>query len=93
MLAAWNHGVWGDVIACMAPDSDCVSCQVSTIRAAARNFSAATPAGHAGECVYLDILPGHTEGLTANTIFPLYLICVDAYSRYVQVYGLENKSI
>ena len=37
LLAASEHGVWGDTAICMGPQSECIHCDISTIRASSRN--------------------------------------------------------
>jgi hypothetical protein len=68
LLAASEHDVWADTLVRMGPEQECVSCNISTIRAAARNKEPHTKGMYPGEYVFLDILHPVTKvGLTPDT--------------------------
>jgi hypothetical protein len=93
LLAASKHGIWANTVIHMGPEQDCISCNISTICATNRNKESHTGGTYAGEFVFMDILyPTVAIGLTTGTTFPLYLILVDAYSRYACIYWLTDKS-
>jgi transposase InsO family protein len=93
LLAAGEHNLWADVTVRMSPESGCLSCGISTIRATARNKEQHTGASAPGEYVFMDILhPITATGLTPNTSYAFYLILVDTFSRYTCMYGLPDKS-
>jgi hypothetical protein len=93
LLAADEHGVWHDTRIRMEPETDCVTCQIATIRATARNKNPHTHAGHPGAMVLMDILPCKSNpGLTPRTSHAYCLVLVDSYSRFSVIYGLQNKS-
>ncbi len=93
LLAASDHAVWADTIVRMGPEQECVSCDVSTIRATARNKEPHTKGMYPGEHVFLEILHPITKiGLTADTTCTFYLILVGAYSRYTCIYGMPDKT-
>ena len=92
-MAADKHGVWKDTRICMEPEHDCVTCQIATIRATARNKHPYTPAGHPGATVFMDILPCKSSpGLTPKASYAHCLILVDAFSRFSVIYGLRHKN-
>jgi transposase InsO family protein len=77
----------------MGPEQECVSCNISTIRATARNKDPHTKGMYPGEHVFLDILhPVTRVGLTADITYAFHLILVDAYSRYACIYGMSDKT-
>jgi len=77
----------------MEPENDCVTCQIATIRATARNKHPHTPASHPGATVFLDILPCKSSpGITPRTTHSHCLILVDSFSRFSVIYGLSNKT-
>jgi hypothetical protein len=77
----------------MEPETDCITCQIATIRATARNKHPHTPGGHPGATVFMDILPCKSSpGLTPRTSHAYCLLLVDSFSRFSVVYGLRNKS-
>jgi hypothetical protein len=91
--AASACDVWDNTVVFMGPEQDCVSCDVSTIRATARNKDPHTGGTYPGEHVFMGILHAILKpGLRADITFPFYLILVDAYSRYTCIYGLPKKS-
>jgi len=93
LLAADEHGVWQDTRIRMEPENDCVTCQIATIRATARNKHPHTPAGHPGATVFMDILPCKSSlGLTPKASYAHCLILVDAFSRFSVIYGLRHKT-
>jgi hypothetical protein len=70
----------------MGPEQECVSCDISTLRATNRNKESHTGGTYAGEYVFMDMLhPIVAIGLTKGTTFPFYLILVDAC-----IYGLSD---
>jgi transposase InsO family protein len=94
LLAASEHEVWADTLIRMSPEQECVSCNISTIRASARSKDPHTKGLHAGEYVFMDIIhPVSKLGLTDDSTYPFYLILVDAYSRYVCLYGMRDKTM
>ena len=77
----------------MGPEQECVSCNISTIQATARNKDPHTKGMYPGEHVFLDILhPVTRVGLTADITYAFHLILVDAYSRYACIYGMSDKT-
>ncbi len=83
LLAADEYRVWHDTWIRMDPETDCVTCQIATIRATSRNKNPRTPAGHPGAIVFMDILPCKSSpGLTPRTSHAYCLILVDSYSRF-----------
>jgi hypothetical protein len=85
--------MWADTVVCMGTEDECISCEISTARASARNKEAYTGGQYPGEYVFMDIL--HlvvSVGITRTSTFPFYLILVDAYSCYSSIYGLPTKS-
>jgi len=77
----------------MGTEDECISCEISTARALARNKEPHTGGQYPGEYVFLDILhPVVSAGLTKTSTFPFYLLIVDVYSRYANIYGLPTKS-
>ncbi len=77
----------------MSPEVGCLSCGISTIRATAHQKEPHTGASRPGEHIFLDILhPLVPVGLTPSTTYAFYLILVDAYSRYVCIYGMLDKT-
>jgi hypothetical protein len=58
----------------MGPEEECISCNISTIRALNRNKEPHTGGTYPGEYVFLDILhPVVATGLTKESTFPFYL--------------------
>ena len=85
--------VWNDLTIRMSPDSDCISCRISTIKATARIKHQSTPVTKPGQVIYVDILPPvSAESLTPKSHFPALLILVDAFSRFTRIIGMPNKS-
>jgi len=81
-----------DTAVCMGTDVECISCD--TARASARNKETHTVGQYPGEYVFMDILyPVVSVGLTKTSTFPFYFILVNAYSRYLSIYGLPTKSL
>jgi transposase InsO family protein len=77
----------------MSPEQECISCNISTIPASARNKEPRTKGMHAGEYVFMDIIhPVSNLGLTGDSMYPFYLILVDVYSRYICLYGMRDKT-
>jgi hypothetical protein len=77
----------------MSPDSDCISCRISTIKATARIKHQSTPLTKPGQVIYVDILPPvSAESLTPKSHFLALLILVDAFSRFTRIIGMPNKS-
>jgi hypothetical protein len=77
----------------MSPETGCLSCGISMIRSSARNKEPHTGASGPGKYVFMDILhPITASGLTPNTSYAFYLILVDAFSRYMCLYGLPDKT-
>jgi transposase InsO family protein len=77
----------------MEPETDCVSCQIATIRTANKNKHPHTPASHPSATVFMDILHCKSSpGLTPRTSHAFCLILVDAFSRFTVIYGVPNKS-
>jgi transposase InsO family protein len=93
LLAASSAEVWNDLSIRMSPDSDCISCRISTMKATARIKHPSTPVSKPGQVIYLDILPAASDdSLTPKSYFPALLILVDAFSRFTRVIGMSNKS-
>jgi hypothetical protein len=89
LLAASDNEVWADTVVCIYPEQDCVSCNVSTVRASASNKEPHTKGLYPGEYVFMDILhPVTKTGLTSDSTYAFYFILVDVYSWY----GMSNKS-
>jgi len=86
--------VWADTVVCRGADQDCISCNIATIRASSKNKSAHTGASYPGEFIFLDILHHIVPvARTKNTTFAFYLIIVDAFSRYVCIYGIPKRTL
>jgi hypothetical protein len=95
LLAANEHRLWKDTntIIRMAPETGCLSCGIATARAAVCNKEHHSGADYPGKYMFLDIQhPITSAGLTPKSTYKLYLIVVDAYSRFVRFYGLPDKS-
>jgi transposase InsO family protein len=93
LLAVDEHNVWHDTRIWMEPETDCVSCQIATIRTANKNKHPHTPASHPSATVFMDILHCKSSpGLTPRTSHAFCLILVDAFSRFTVIYGVPNKS-
>jgi hypothetical protein len=93
LLAASSDKVWNDLTIRMSPDSDCISCRISTIKATARIKHQFTPVTKPGQVIYDDILPPvSAESLAPKSHFPALLILVDAFSRFTRIIGMPNKS-
>jgi uncharacterized protein YdcH (DUF465 family) len=93
LLAANEHNLWEDSTIRMTGETGCLMCGIATIRSRARNKEAHSGATRAGEYLFLDIQhPLVKAGLTISTSYAFYLLIVDAYSRYVKLYGLPKKS-
>ena len=93
LLAASECQVWADALIRMAPDKDCASCRISTIRASPRNFHETTKYKSPGDCVFSDVLPRpHSVGLTPATTPAFLIIFVDAYSRLSAIYPMYDKT-
>ena len=93
LLVADGHKVWQDKRIRIEPETDCVTCQIATIRATNRNKLPHTLASHPGATVSMDILPCKSNpGLTPKTSHAYCLILVDTFSRFSVIYGLLNKS-
>ena len=93
LLAASDCQVWADAVIRMAPDKDCASCRISTIRASPRNFHETTKYKSPGDCVFSDVLPRPCSvGLTPATTPAFLIIFVDAYSRLPAIYPLQDKT-
>jgi hypothetical protein len=74
----------------MSPDSDCISCRISTIKATARIKHQSTPVTKPGQVIYVDIIPPvSAESLTPKSHFPALL---DAFSRFARIIGMPNNS-
>jgi hypothetical protein len=52
LLAASEHGIWEDMIICMGPEQECISCDISMARASTRNKEAHTGVTYAGEYIF-----------------------------------------
>jgi transposase InsO family protein len=77
----------------MGPEQECISCNISTIRATARNKDPDTKGLYLGEHVFLDILhPVTRVGLMSDTTYAFHLILVDLCSRYACIYGMSDKT-
>jgi hypothetical protein len=82
LLAASSAEVWNDLTIRMSPDSDCISCRISTIKATAMIKHQSTPINKPGQVTYVDILPPvSAESLTPKSNFPALLILVETFSR------------
>jgi hypothetical protein len=93
LLAASSAEVWNDLTIRMSPDSDCISCRISTSKATARIKHQSTPVTKPGQVIYVDILPSvSAESLTPKSNFPALLILVDAFSRFTRIIGMPSKS-
>ena len=93
LLAASSAEVWNDLTIRMSPDSDCISCRISTIKATARIKHQSTPVTKPGQVIYVDILPPvSADSLTPKSNFPALLILVDAFSRFTRIIGMPSKS-
>jgi len=76
----------------MTGESGCLTCGIATICSRAKNKEAHTSAARDGEYLFIDIQhPKITTGLTIATSYAFYLLIVDAYSRYVKLYGIPKK--
>jgi hypothetical protein len=94
LLAADAHKVWQNTRIRIEPETDCVTCQIATIRATNRNKLPHTLASHPGATVSMDILPCKSNlGLTPKTTHDYCLILVDTFLRFSVIYGLLNKSM
>ena len=77
----------------MSPDSDCIRCRISTMKATARIKHPSTPVSKPGQVIHVDILPAVSDdSLTPKSYFPALLLLVDAFSRFSRVSGMSNKS-
>jgi hypothetical protein len=93
LLAASESDLWEDTTVCMTEETGCLTCGIATIRSRARNKEPHSGATRAGEYLFLDLQhPLVQAGLTPCTSYAYYLLIVDAYSRYVKIYGLPKKS-
>jgi hypothetical protein len=89
LLSADEHNVWHDTKIQIEPETDCVSCQIATIRTTNRNKLPHTPASHPGATVFMDILHCKSSpGLTPKPSHAYCLLLVDAYLRFSITYGL-----
>jgi len=93
LLTASKHKLWEDTKIRIKSKVGCMSGGIATIRSTARNKAPHVGACKAGEYVFLDIKhPITFTGLTPSNTYKFYLIVVDAYSHYVRIYRLGNKS-
>jgi hypothetical protein len=93
LLAANEHHLWEDTTIHMTGEVGCLTCGIATIRSSARNKEPHSGATRASEYLFLDIQhPLVAAGLTMSTSHRFYLLVVDAFSRYVKIYGLPKKS-
>ena len=93
LLAASEQDVWADTTVRMATEEECVTCQISTIKAADKNKMPHTPMTKPRQTIFMDIL--HLQSgshLTPDSTFAFLLIMVDAYSRFTKIYGLDDKT-
>jgi transposase InsO family protein len=77
----------------MATEEECVTCQISTIKAADKNKMPRTPMTKPRQTIFMDIL--HLQSgnhLTPDSTFAFLLIMVDAYARFTKTYGLDDKT-
>jgi transposase InsO family protein len=94
LLAASEHNLWEDTTIRMTRKTGCLTCGIATIRSRARNKEPHSGATWAGEYLFLEIQhPLVQPGLTRSTSYAFYLLIVDAYSRYVKIYGIPKKSM
>jgi hypothetical protein len=78
LLAASRAEVWNDLSIRMIPDSDCISCRISTMKATARIKHPSTPVSKPRQAIYVDILPAVSDdSLTPKSYFPALLILVE----------------
>jgi hypothetical protein len=71
LLPASSAEVWNDLSIRMSPDSDCISCRISTMKATARIKHPSTPVSKPGQVMYVDILPDVSDdSLTPKSYFP-----------------------
>jgi hypothetical protein len=93
LLAAHEYNVWHDTRIQIEPESDCVTCQIATIRSTNRNKHPHAPASHPGATVFMDIIHCKSNpGLAPKTSHTYCLLLVDAFSRFSILYGLPNTS-
>jgi hypothetical protein len=80
LLAATNAEVWNHLTIRMSPDSDCISCRISTIKATARIKHQSIPVTKPGQVIYVDSLPPvSAESLPHKSNFPALLKLVDDF--------------
>ncbi len=93
LLAASSAEVWNDFTIRMSPDSECISCRISIIKATVRIKHQSTPVTKPGQVIHVDILPPvSAESLTPKSCLPALLILVDVFSRFTRIIGMTNKS-
>jgi hypothetical protein len=92
LLAASNAEVWNDLTIRMSPDSDCISCIISTIKATEIKHQS-TPVTKLGQVINVEILPTvSAERLNPKSHFLALLILVDAFSRLTRIIEMPNNS-
>jgi hypothetical protein len=77
----------------MATEEECVTCQISTIKAAARNKMPHTPMTKPSQTIFIDIL--HLQSgnhVTPDSTFAFLLILFYAYSRFTKICELDEKT-
>ncbi len=91
IIAAADHGVGGYVSVRMQPFPECVSVRISTIRAKDRIKHHTTSYTYVGQQIFYDVLPkASNKGITPNSTFTAMVIMVDAFSRFLVVFGLPK---
>jgi hypothetical protein len=72
LLAAYSAEVWSDSSIKMSPDSACISCRISTMKATAGIKHPSTPGSKPGQVINVDILPALSDdSLPPKTFFQL----------------------
>ena len=90
MLAGDTANVWEDVELRIYPDPFCTSCQISSMNKKARSKIPLKPKAPF-KWFFMDIIPSTApKSLTNDTVFSNYLLIVDAYSKILKIYGMEN---
>ena len=90
LLAGDTENVWEDVELRIDPDPFCTSCQIYSMSKKARSKIPLKPRAPF-KWVFMDIIPSTApKSLTSDTTFSNYLLIVDAYSKILKLYAMEN---